>query len=111
MEPLMSTVTTTNSIQEATECAAGRLGQQHSEQGNQTVKPPQIENILVAVDFSDYSEASLRYATFLAENFGATLTLVHSVEPYVIQKICRLDSRLRKLTSVGCRSRKKNSRL
>ncbi len=45
--------------------------------------PPQIQNILVAVDFSDYSDAALRYATFLAEKFGATLTLVHSVEPYV----------------------------
>jgi nucleotide-binding universal stress UspA family protein len=42
-----------------------------------------VQNILVAVDFSEYSNAALNYATFLAEGFGATLTLVHSVEPYV----------------------------
>ena len=35
------------------------------------------------MDFSDYSEAALRYASFLAGNFGATLTLAHAVEPYV----------------------------
>lgn len=44
---------------------------------------PHIENILVAVDFSEYSSEAVRYATFLAESFGATLTLVHSVEPYI----------------------------
>lgn len=44
---------------------------------------PQIHNILVAVDFSDYAKAALDYATFLAEGFGATLTLVHAVEPYI----------------------------
>jgi nucleotide-binding universal stress UspA family protein len=42
-----------------------------------------VKNILVAVDFSDCSAAAVRYATFLAETFGAALTLVHSVEPYL----------------------------
>lgn len=46
-------------------------------------QPRQICNILVAVDFSEYARAALDYAAFLAESFGATLTLVHSVEPYI----------------------------
>jgi universal stress protein A len=66
----MSTQTIANPIQAATKC-------------KQFVRPPEIQNILVAVDFSDYSKTALQYATFLAEGFGATLTLVHAVEPYV----------------------------
>jgi nucleotide-binding universal stress UspA family protein len=42
-----------------------------------------VTNILVAVDFSDCSKAALDYAAVLARNVGATLTLVHVVEPYV----------------------------
>jgi universal stress protein A len=42
-----------------------------------------IQNILVAIDFSECSKAALNQATFLAEAFGATLTLVHVVEPYI----------------------------
>jgi nucleotide-binding universal stress UspA family protein len=45
--------------------------------------PPQLKNILVAIDFSDYSAAALRYAVFLARNFGAGLTLVHVTESYI----------------------------
>jgi nucleotide-binding universal stress UspA family protein len=78
----MITETTANSIPAATDCAGGRVAQQSAEQGGRSVHPPQILNILVAVDFSDYSRTALCYATFLAERFGATLTLVHSVEPY-----------------------------
>jgi nucleotide-binding universal stress UspA family protein len=69
-EPFMNAATIANPIQESKEC-------------EQSVRRPQILNILVAVDFSDYSRAALDYATFLAEGFGATLTLVHAVEPYV----------------------------
>jgi universal stress protein A len=69
-EPFMSTLTIANPIPAAMEC-------------RQSVHPHRILNILVAVDFSDYSKAALDYATFLAESFGATLTLVHAVEPYV----------------------------
>jgi universal stress protein A len=70
MEPFMSTQTIANSLPAATEC-------------QRPVHPPQIQNILVALDFSDYSKTALDYATFLAEGFGATLTMVHAVEPYV----------------------------
>jgi universal stress protein A len=69
-EPFMNTVTTANPFQ--TPVA-----------DKPSVHPPQILNILVAVDFSDYSKAALDYATFLAEGFGATLTLIHAVEPYI----------------------------
>ena len=69
-EPIMSTMTITNPAPVTAE-------------RKPSVHPPQIQNILVAVDFSDYSKAALDYATFLAEEFGATLTLVHAVEPYV----------------------------
>lgn len=44
---------------------------------------PAIHNILVPVDFSECSKAALRYAVSLAAQFGATLTLVHVVEPYM----------------------------
>jgi universal stress protein A len=54
---------------------------------NRQAAPPgparQVQNILVAVDFSEYAKVALRYAEFLAEGFGATLTLVHAVEPYI----------------------------
>ncbi len=81
----MSTMTTTatNPIEGTTDCTGGRFARQEVREGGRPASPPQIQNILVAVDFSDYSSAALAYATFLAENFGATLTLVHAVEPYV----------------------------
>jgi len=69
-KPFMYAMTIANPIQAATECKP-------------SAHPPQILNILVAVDFSDYSRAALDYATFLAEGFGATLTLAHAVEPYI----------------------------
>ena len=43
----------------------------------------EIANILVAVDFSKFTAAALDYATFLAEAFGATLTLVTVMEPRI----------------------------
>ena len=79
----MNSLMTANPIQAKTECVGTRFAPQDAREFKPFVNPPQIQNILVAVDFSDYSEAALQYATFLAETFGATLTLVHSVEPYV----------------------------
>jgi nucleotide-binding universal stress UspA family protein len=46
-------------------------------------QPPQIHNVLVAVDFSEYSAAALRYGMFLAESFSANLILAHAAEPYI----------------------------
>jgi nucleotide-binding universal stress UspA family protein len=79
----MKTETITNPNQAATECACRLLAKQDAGISKQLEKPPKIQNILVPVDFSDFSKAALEYATFLAERFGATLTLVHAVEPYI----------------------------
>jgi nucleotide-binding universal stress UspA family protein len=45
--------------------------------------PGQIQNILVAIDFSDGSTTALRYAASIAEGFGAALTLFHVAHPCV----------------------------
>jgi nucleotide-binding universal stress UspA family protein len=79
----MNTMTAAPAIEVPTECAPGRVAHSDATKPQRSAKAPEIQNILVAVDFSDYSEAALKYATFLAETFGATLTLVHSVEPYI----------------------------
>ena len=43
-----------------------------------------INRILVPVDFSAHSEKAIRYATTLANRFGAQVTLLHVVEdPFV----------------------------
>jgi nucleotide-binding universal stress UspA family protein len=44
-------------------------------------QPLHLESILVPLDLSDLSLASLRYAVPLARQFGARLTLLHVVEP------------------------------
>jgi nucleotide-binding universal stress UspA family protein len=41
---------------------------------------PDLENILVPVDFSEASNRALRNAAVLARNFGAKLTVLHVVE-------------------------------
>jgi universal stress protein A len=48
-----------------------------------TFAPPVIhlKNILVPLDLSEMSLKSLQYAVAFASEFGATLTLVHVVEP------------------------------
>jgi nucleotide-binding universal stress UspA family protein len=76
----MNIETAANPIQTATEDIDGQLEQRHAGERKKSVKPPQIQNILVAVDFSDFSKAAVRYAVFLGETFGAKLTLAHSVE-------------------------------
>lgn len=38
-----------------------------------------INHILVPVDFSEYSDRAAEYAIFLAETFGAKLTLLHAI--------------------------------
>jgi len=43
----------------------------------------QIKNILVPVDFSDYSKNALQYAADFAKQFGAKLFLVYVIEPIV----------------------------
>jgi universal stress protein A len=47
----------------------------------QTIEYPlELKNILVPLDFSDFSLKALRYAVPFARQFGATLTLLHVVE-------------------------------
>jgi nucleotide-binding universal stress UspA family protein len=45
---------------------------------------PQISSILAPVDFSEASMKALTYATRLAEQYGAKLTLLYVIEPVVI---------------------------
>jgi nucleotide-binding universal stress UspA family protein len=42
-----------------------------------------LRRILVPVDFSDCSKKALQYATPLAKQFNAELTVLHVVEPYL----------------------------
>lgn len=42
-----------------------------------------IRQILVPVDFSEHSRKSLRYARPFAEQFGASMSLLHVIEPMV----------------------------
>jgi universal stress protein A len=42
-----------------------------------------LKNILVPVDFSDCSKKALQYAIPLARQFGAEITLLHVVQPYL----------------------------
>jgi nucleotide-binding universal stress UspA family protein len=42
-----------------------------------------LKRILVPVDFSPLSKKALQYATRLAQQFGAELTLLHVVEPEI----------------------------
>jgi len=43
----------------------------------------ELKKILVPVDFSDCSRKALRYALSFARQFGAELTLLHVVQPYL----------------------------
>src|SRR5262249_27780787 len=43
--------------------------------------PPQVDRILVAVDFSDASKNAFRHALGLAKHFGSELTVLYVVPP------------------------------
>lgn len=42
-----------------------------------------IKKILVPIDFSEYSKASLRYAVSFAKKFNAEINLIYVVEPII----------------------------
>ncbi|MBU1101324.1 MAG: universal stress protein [Bacteroidetes bacterium] len=42
-----------------------------------------VKNILVPIDFSDFSKNALRYAVNFAEHFKAKLSLIYVVEPAI----------------------------
>jgi nucleotide-binding universal stress UspA family protein len=44
---------------------------------------PNINKILVPIDFSDYSKSSLKYAVNYAKHFQASLILVYVIEPVI----------------------------
>ena len=48
---------------------------------DRSIALPQLKRILVPIDFSDSSLKALRYAVPFAEKFGATIYLVHVLEP------------------------------
>lgn len=60
------------------------LGPDEIEIPPRLTKPPmfKLQRILVPVDFSDCSSKALQYAVPFAKQFGATLILLHVVEPY-----------------------------
>ena len=43
--------------------------------------PFELKNILVPIDFSDYSLKALQYALPFAEKHGARITLIQVIEP------------------------------
>lgn len=47
------------------------------------VAPPRIRRILVPLDFSENARKAVRYAVSFARQFGATITLLHVVEPLI----------------------------
>jgi len=54
-----------------------------SRDAESTTPPFRLKNILVPIDFSDFSRKALKYALPFAEKYGAKLTLLHVVEPRV----------------------------
>ena len=46
--------------------------------------PFQLKHILVPVDFSDTSKKALQYAVPFAAQFGASITLLHVIEPFAL---------------------------
>jgi nucleotide-binding universal stress UspA family protein len=50
-------------------------------EGHGATKPIHFKRIAVPIDFSDCSLDALKYGVQIAKNFGAFLTLLHSLEP------------------------------
>ena len=44
---------------------------------------PEINKVLVPIDFSDYSKNSLKYAVNFAKHFNASIILVYVIEPII----------------------------
>jgi nucleotide-binding universal stress UspA family protein len=74
--------------------------------GHAPAKAACIENILVAVDFSDSSKAALEYALSIADKFEAAVTLVHAVEPYIYQDDLALGTTLEEIDARWNRKQK-----
>jgi nucleotide-binding universal stress UspA family protein len=55
----------------------------NSRETGSTASPFKLKNILVPIDFSDFSRGALQYALPFAEKYGAKLILLHVVEPRV----------------------------
>jgi nucleotide-binding universal stress UspA family protein len=70
------------------------------------IKRARIENILVAVDFSDSSKAALEYALSISDQFEATVTLVHAIEPYLYQDDLALGTTLEEINARWSRKQK-----
>jgi nucleotide-binding universal stress UspA family protein len=62
-----------------------------------------IKRILAPTDFSAPSKKAFRYATKFAEQFGATLTLLHVVEPIVLLKEAYGFAEVPDIASAGLR--------
>lgn len=45
--------------------------------------PPRLQRILVPLDFSENAGKALRYAVSFAQQFGASIILLHVVEPMI----------------------------
>ena len=54
---------------------------------NHGVTPEAVRNILVPVDFSERAKGAVRYADELADELGASLTLVHAIEFFSVPDI------------------------
>ena len=50
-----------------------------------------LQKLLVPVDFSRGSEMAFRYAKFLAEQFSASIHLIHVVDKRYVEKIAELN--------------------
>ena len=51
-----------------------------------------ITKIMAAVDFSDYSKATLNYAAFLASNLNASLVVVNVINQRDVDAISKVES-------------------
>lgn len=79
----MNIESTTKTGQKPQERGGGPDPRENSGPPRQLSRPPRLERILVAVDFSESSKAALDYAVAVASRFGASLQLVHAVEPCI----------------------------